>query len=755
MDSSKEAVVRLADASTKSSALVGGKTLNAANMMREGFKVPDGFCITTDAYTDFINHNRIAKTIDMEIGRKSLDEMRWEEIWDAALRIRTVFLSATMPDDLSREIVKLSRSLFSKQRLAVRSSAPGEDSDEISFAGLHESLLNIEPGEALLDAVRIVWASLWSDAAILYRKELSLNARESSMAVLVQEMVSETHSGVAFGLDPRDPRNDRCIIEAVPGLCNELVDGTTDPDRWVLERSSGVVVDWSPGKRDDTLQEREPLLPDTDVKAVYSALMKVELVLKCPADIEWTGSADRFTLLQARPISTVTTDNDDERKWYLSLRPADKKLSQLATRVSQVLIPELEKQGEAFANEDVDSFDDAALASSLIERLDANTKWKEIYWDEFIPFAHGVRRLGMYYNDAVRPEDPYEFLGILSGQEMLAKTRNNTIANLARMLASDECLSNSVIAAMTEDSEEEAEFVITRLEQIEGCEEFASSFNELVKTGMDVTYRNERLTEHPGSLLRNIIELSHKMKDSGEVELKTANRTSSAVLEKRLAEAVGESRKAEAAEMIRLGKLSWKLRDDDNILVGRLESQLMRAIQTAAARLRSRGMLEGEATTASKAVEAIANALLDPNSDKLVLEDRSQKEVTAQEGDGTQRPRQLVGQPAAPGISSGTARIIRNAADLGDFRSGEILVCDAIQPTMTHLVPLSSGVIERRGGMLIHGAIIAREMGIPCVNGVHAAAEILHNGDWLTVDGHLGIVTVGEPEFDIELPKSN
>jgi pyruvate,water dikinase len=70
---------------------------------------------------------------------------------------------------------------------------------------------------------------------------------------------------------------------------------------------------------------------------------------------------------------------------------------------------------------------------------------------------------------------------------------------------------------------------------------------------------------------------------------------------------------------------------------------------------------------------------------------------------------------------------------------------------MTHLVPLAGAVVERRGGMLIHGAIIARELGIPCVNGVAGVIEMLRDGDIVTVDGHLGIVTVGAPEFDLEL----
>jgi pyruvate,water dikinase len=114
-------------------------------------------------------------------------------------------------------------------------------------------------------------------------------------------------------------------------------------------------------------------------------------------------------------------------------------------------------------------------------------------------------------------------------------------------------------------------------------------------------------------------------------------------------------------------------------------------------------------------------------------------------------PRQLVGQPASPGLATGTLRVVRDPQDLGAFRQGEILLCDAIQPTMTHLAMLAAAIIERRGGMLIHGAIIARELGIPCVNGIRDVTRLLRTGDLVTVDGYLGIVTVGAPELDLEL----
>jgi pyruvate,water dikinase len=86
--------------------------------------------------------------------------------------------------------------------------------------------------------------------------------------------------------------------------------------------------------------------------------------------------------------------------------------------------------------------------------------------------------------------------------------------------------------------------------------------------------------------------------------------------------------------------------------------------------------------------------------------------------------------------------VIRNASDLMNFRKGEVLICDSIDPNMTFVVPLASAIIERRGGMLIHGAIIAREYGIPCVTGISRATDVIQSGDRITVDGYLGIVII-------------
>lgn len=93
-------------------------------------------------------------------------------------------------------------------------------------------------------------------------------------------------------------------------------------------------------------------------------------------------------------------------------------------------------------------------------------------------------------------------------------------------------------------------------------------------------------------------------------------------------------------------------------------------------------------------------------------------------------------------MATGDARVVSKESDLFDFKKGEILVCEAVDPNMTFVVPLAAGIVEKRGGMLIHGAIIAREYGIPCVTGVINATQLVQTGDSVTVDGFLGLVII-------------
>jgi phosphohistidine swiveling domain-containing protein len=752
---SRRRIVRLRDAAQVDVHLIGGKAAKLAQLTQAGFRVPDGFCITTSAYEAFLAQGGLVDLVRMELGRKPLESMRWEEIWDTALRIRSGFAAQSISPALRQEISEALQELGEGASLAVRSSAPGEDAAQRSFAGLHESVVGVRGLDEVLEAVKIVWASLWSDAALLYRKELSLDPANSRMGVLVQKLIEEDRSGVAFARDPRGIEEDQMIVEAVPGPCSDLVDGAVDPDRWLLARDSGSVISFQSGDREQG-PDGKPILEDRDLTKIHSTVMRIEALYSWPPDLEWTGRASRFTVLQARPITTVSIETGDKRAWYLTLRPSMQRLRKLRIRVADTLIPELERLGQRWVQERLQDYDDRALARAIEERATEVVAWKKTYWDEFIPFAHGVRQLGIFYNDAVHPEDPYEFIGLLKGEKMLAMARNEDLERLAGMLRRHDALRSGVRQALEGGAVSDPSEILNHLPEVAGSDLFRREVAALLERHLDVTYQGERLSGRPDLILSTLIQMASRP-GAADPASSTQDRQTRQVeeLERNLLDAVGPKRHPEAKEIIATARLSWRLRDDDNILIGRLEAELLRAVRIGIERLVAAGCLDQAAHVTPAAAPIVAAALRDPSGGMIGFPEVPEPDVDTERRKSGESPRQLIGQPAAPGMVTGRCRCIRSAEDLGRFQAGEVLVCDAIEPTMTHLVLLAGAVVERRGGMLIHGAIIARELGIPCVNGVARATDVLEDGDILTVDGYLGIVTVGPPEFDLEgLPKN-
>jgi pyruvate,water dikinase len=162
-------------------------------------------------------------------------------------------------------------------------------------------------------------------------------------------------------------------------------------NRWRIARSSGEVLDWHPGKR--AQRPEEPLLDSDDLGRLHRTFNNIEKQFGWIPDVEWTGRGTGFTLLQARPVTMATVpEADDQRDWYLSLCPGTPKLRKLCNRVVDDLIPQLEAEGRRLAAEPVEGLTDQELAEAIDSRAAAFRKWKKIYWDEFIPFAHGVRQ---------------------------------------------------------------------------------------------------------------------------------------------------------------------------------------------------------------------------------------------------------------------------------------------------------------------------------------------------------------------------
>src|SRR5210317_424868 len=219
--------------------VLGGKGLALFQMSAAGLPVPKPVCIGTSAYDLFVDHNHLREKIGLELYRKSIRDMRWEEIWDASLRIKLLFMKAKIDGELEANILDTIRDHFGDRPLAIRSSAPEEDGAGGSFAGLHESYINVAGPHEIVKKIKMVWASLWSDRAVLYRQELGLEVVKSRMAVVVQPFIEGDVSGIMFTRNPLD--DDQMVLEAVHGLNQGLVDGAIAPDRWLISRENSRI----------------------------------------------------------------------------------------------------------------------------------------------------------------------------------------------------------------------------------------------------------------------------------------------------------------------------------------------------------------------------------------------------------------------------------------------------------------------------------------------------------------------------------
>jgi len=711
---------------------VGGKGYALTLLAKNGFQIPETVCISSDAYQEYVDRTGLRERIQLELHRKDLKEMRWEEIWDCATRIRNMFLRKQIPGNLAKRLRAVIQSRFQDKSVAVRSSAPEEDTAKASFAGLHESYINISGIDAILEHIRKVWASLWTDAALLYRQEIGLSVEKSTMAVVIQAIVPGDRSGVVFTQNPNDAYQG--VIESVYGLNQGLVDGTVEPDRWILDRKTHRIITHTPATRrhwmvpieqgvqlnplPESMSQRPPLNAQ-ETQEVFVQARRAEDFFGTPQDVEWTYKDQSLVVLQSRPITALSTaKTEDNRGWYLSLHRSFENLKSLRKKIEQELIPGMIAAAEELAAADLSLLSDQSLAEEIKRRWEINHHWVNVYWDDFIPFAHGVRLFGQIYNDAIQPEDPYEFVDLLTQTEMASLERNRMLEDLADLIRNNHRLAEQLQKGLYAEADLDFQ---TRVET------FIRQFGDLscAVTG------GSQCVQDSEPLIKILLEMANH--PPGPIgRRKSAN---AEILKEKFLTCFAGDQRTQAVEYLDLARTSYQLRDDDNIYLGRIEAQLLAAIREARQRIENAQSKGSDASTANELEAVLAD--LDHSAETLNPY-RMKAGATFDI-----KPRQLIGQPGGPGIANGRARLIRQHADLADFKHGEVLVCDAVDPNMTFVVPLASAVVERRGGMLIHGAIIAREYGLPCVTGIPEATALIETGDKITVDGYLGIVTIG------------
>ena len=718
-------IYNLSQMSHSDQKLMGGKASALARIAQEGLPVPHTICISTDAYHIFMDETGLRSQVLMEYHRKEFDQMRWEEMWDCSLRIQNMFARTPMPATLAGILKKEVIASFGHKPVAVRSSAVGEDSAKTSFAGLHESYLNVKGPKDVLEHIKLVWASTWSDAAILYRKEIGLDVENSSMAIVIQELVQGQESGVIFGRSPVD--HSKAVVEAVYGLNQGLVDGAIEPDRWMIDVDSGKIVCHTPAQRNKAVvpasrgvkiirlpvgKREKPPLTKHRVNNLFKIEKRLAKLFGSDQDVEWTYNNSRLCLLQSRPITATTGAEDDEdRQWYLTLRRSFDSLVGLRTKIEKEVIPGMIAEAESLKKKDLRGMSEKDLASEISNRVNICEKWKKQYWEFCIPFAHGIRLFGMVYNRAVKPENPYEFLDLLAGTGLKSVQRNERLQRLANRLREDKHLAELVRCRKVPDDSEFSDEIMALVEELRIPMSGTSGLSEL----------KDRMLEF-------LVEMAQE-----EHEKKQRKRNSTKRLEDIFLSSLPKRDHKFALDMLYLSRASYRLRDDDNIYLGQIEKRLLEVVQEARERSEAASHIPLDISLAGE----VARCLRNPN---YHWEKRKSEAVGVKNRRVVSR--QLVGQPAGAGLATGRARVILKAEDLFTFKKGEILVCDAVDPNMTFVVPMASAIVERRGGMLIHGAIIAREYGLPCVTGIPDADKIISTGCQITVDGYLGIVTI-------------
>jgi phosphohistidine swiveling domain-containing protein len=300
--------------------VAGGKAANLGELLRAGFPVPAGFCVTTAAYDLVAADAGLEPTLVALAGTQPEDTARLAAL---AKEARSHLSDAIVPDFLRQAIAEAYEGLGDGELVpvAVRSSATAEDLPQASFAGQQDTYLNVAGVESLLDAVRRCWASLWTDRAVSYRATNAIDPHSVRLAVAVQRMVEASVAGVLFTANPVTGKRREAVIDANPGLGEAVVSGMVNPDHFVANTTTREVVERRLGDKRVAIMagsgggterveldtgEDKASLSDGQVLALAKLGERVEEHYGMPQDTEWAIDDDgRIWLLQARPITTL------------------------------------------------------------------------------------------------------------------------------------------------------------------------------------------------------------------------------------------------------------------------------------------------------------------------------------------------------------------------------------------------------------------------------------------------------------------
>jgi pyruvate,water dikinase len=845
-------------------ALVGGKGANLGELSRiDGIRVPDGYCVTTDAFLRIMAE---APEIDDQLERLShLKPDDREAIRALSAKIRRTIEGIAVPGDLAAAITRPLTRLGEKAAYAVRSSATAEDLPAASFAGQQDTYLNVVGPAAILEHVSRCWASLFTERAVTYRLRNGIDHHKVQMAVVVQRMVFPRASGILFTADPVTGNRKVTSVEASFGLGEALVSGLVNADVYKVRDGEVVVraiaakqvaLQASPagGTREQAIapeQQEQPALTDAQVVRLVLLGRRIEAHFGRPQDIEWCLVDGDFEIVQSRPITTlfpVPAADDNENHIYISVghqqmmtdamkplgismwqltagRPMYEAGGRLFVDVTEALaspsgraallamagksdpligdalqtildrdfIRPLPDAGPAAAppgGAPAPIETDPAIVEELIERTQASiaavkqdiqaksgsdlldfilADLQELKRILFDPQSHQVVMGGIestwWLNEHLQA-----WLGEKNAADTLTQSVPHNVTSemgLALLDVADVIRPHPDVVAFLHHVEDESS--LDELPRLAGGREARDAIRAwLDKYGMrcvgEIDITKPRWSERPTTLVPLILGNVKNFEPGAgkrrfEQGRQEAQRKEQEVLERLRALPDGERKASETKRMIDRVRTFIGYREYPKYGMISRYFVYKQALLAEAERLVRAGVLREREDIFYLTFQEIQDAVRANQVDQQLIRQRQDAfrsyqaltppRVLTSDGEaiaGAYRRDDLpvgalVGLPVSAGAIEGRARVILDMAD-ADLEPGDILVTAYTDPSWTPLFVAISGLVTEVGGLMTHGAVIAREYGLPAVVGVEHATRLIRDGQRIRVHGTEGYVEI-------------
>jgi pyruvate,water dikinase len=767
--------------------LFGGKGASLARLITAGHPVPNTGVVTTTAFGVAASDPSVRAVLDrIRSGAEVADE-----------EIDGVFASVQLAPKTVEDIVMTAAIVGRGGPIAVRSSATVEDLGGASFAGQYRSFLDVDSSDpdAVVAAVKHVWASLWFAAPVAYRHAFGLDHGDIRMAVVLMRMIPADEAGVVFTTDPAGSNAAR--VESVEGLGESLVSGARTPSAWVVP--AGQEASLPPAPR--TALRLSQQIADEEGAA---------------QDVEWAAVGDDVWIVQARPITVVDSDDGFDS-------PMDDHLLTTAGIGEMVpgVVPALLWDINRFLIEEAyrSMFDDL----DVLARSEAMGKpfVRRVRGRMAIDFDHlrgvassipgAVRALEIDYFGSAETDEPLDRSrwGVGSGMQRLgrqirsARSRQRVIGQADVVTQTVDLLwpRRLVLSALTD-----AELLgyVARLVDLAarglaselgvaaaGAAAFGRLESQLChylgpETG---TVRAQQVVAgiglerapEPDASAAIFGGPTWRDLDRGRADRRTdderfaqhASRTHQervADLDDELSSLPGwkrtrlltgqliDVRRAIVRQQIGDTVAQLRRREETKAAVLQIGGEVRRAHLHLGVRLKQRGVLEQAEDIFLLSSGEVANACAGEAVVGPEVLRRRRRWIDRYEAEGVLPLRfrgvpdrapaeipegnRLQGWGASPGRGSGIGRVVRRPT--ADFTTGDVLVAETTDASWSPLFLRASAVVVERGGPLSHAAILARELGLPAVLNAAGACQVL-DGRRLLVDGSAGIVVI-EPD---------